>query len=145
MAQGSESDYRLLPSFIASTLSVLNPMNNDLKSFGQAIAFALHPTDWSSRRDFSATHRRFIEHGLNKIKYLVLLNEIPGLEDKLDYRINLFSFDDPFGYKRYAQYISKRYYFEEINLLFWDGRYAWIKHFSRHFADTTKYVAFIII
>ena len=38
MALGSESDYRLLPSFIASTRSVLNPRNNDLKSFGHAIA-----------------------------------------------------------------------------------------------------------
>ena len=45
MAQDSESDYRLLPSFIASTQSVLNPRNNDLKSFGHAIPFALHPTD----------------------------------------------------------------------------------------------------
>ena len=60
MEQGSESDYRLLPSFIASTLSVLNPMNSDLKTFGHAIAFALHPTDWSSRRVFSATNSRFI-------------------------------------------------------------------------------------
>ena len=144
MAQGSESDYRLLPSFIASTLSVLNPRNNDLKSFGHAIAFVLHPTDWRYRRVFSASNSRFIEHGLDKIKYPVLPNEIPGLEDKLHYRINLFSFDDAFGYKRYAQYISKRYYPEEINLLFWDGRYAWIKHFSRLFADTTKYFAFII-
>ena len=72
------------------------------------------------------------------------LNEIPGIEDKLHYRINLFSFDEAFGYKRYAQYISKRFYPEEINLLFWDGRYAWIKHFSRLFADTTKCFAVTI-
>ena len=117
MAQGNESDYRLLPSFIASTLSVLNPRIYDLKSFGHAIAFAFHPTDWSSRRVSSATNSRFIEHGLDKTKYPVLPNEIPELEDKLHYRINLLSFDDPFGYKRYAQYISKRYYPEEINLL----------------------------
>ena len=120
-------------------------MNNDLKSFGHAIAFALHPTDWSSRIMFSATHCRFIEHSLDKIKYPVLPNEIPGLENKLHYRINLFLLDDPFGYKRYAQYISKRYYPEEINLLFWDGRYGWITHFLQLFADTPKFVAFIII
>ena len=144
MAQSSESDYRLLPSYIASTRSVLNPRNNDLKSFGQAIAFALHPRDWRSRRVYSASNSRFIQHGLDRIKYPVLPNEIPGFEDKLHYLINLFSFDDAFGYKRYAQYISKRFYPEEINLLFWDGRYAWIKHFSRVFADTTKYFVFII-
>ena len=144
MAQGSELDYRLLPSFIEQTLSVLNLINNDLKSLGHAIAFALHPTDWSSRRDFSATNTRFIEHGLDKIKYPVLPNGIPGLENKLYYKINLFTFDDPFGYKRYAQYISKRYQPEEINLLYWDGRYDNIQNFSRLFADTTKYVVFII-
>ena len=118
MAQGSESDYRLLPSFIASTRSVLNPRNNDLKSFGHAIAFALHPTDWRSRRVYSASNSRFIEHGIDKIKHPVLPNVIPGLEDKLHYRINLFSFDDAFGYKRYAQYISIRFYHKEINFFF---------------------------
>ena len=118
MAHISESDFRLLPSFIVSTRSVLNPMNKDLKSFGHAIAFALHPTNWRSRRMFSASKSRFIEHGLDKIKYPVLPNEIPELEDKLHYRINLFSFDDAFGYKRYAQFISKGFYPEEINLLF---------------------------
>ena len=143
MAQGSNSDYRLLPSFIASTRSVLSPSIIDLKSFGHAIALAIHPTDWRSRRVYSANNSRFIEHGLDKIKYPVLPNEISRLEDKLYYRINLFLFDDAFGYKRYAQYISKRFYYEEIILLFWDGRYAWIKHFSRLIADTTKYIAFI--
>ena len=84
MALGSESDYRLLPSFIASTRSVLNPRNNDLKSFGHhAIAFALHPTDWKSRKVYSASNSRFSQHGLDKIKYPVLPNEIPGIEDKL--------------------------------------------------------------
>ena len=117
MAQSSESDYRLVPSYIASARSVLNPRNNYLKSFRHAIAFALHPTDWRSRRVYSASNSRFIIHGLDKIKYPVFPNEIPGLEDKLHYRINLFSFDDAFGYKRYAQYISKRFYPEEINLL----------------------------
>ncbi len=80
---------------------------------------------------------------LDSLKYPVLPNKIPELEDKLKLRINLFSFDDAFGYKRYALYISKRYYNEKINLLFWDGRYARIKHFSRLFFDTTKYVAYI--
>ena len=144
MAQGSESNYRLLPSFIASTRSVLNPRNNELESFKHAIAFAPHPTDWTSRKVYLASNSRYIKHGLYKIKYLVLPNKIPGLEDKLHYRINLFLFDDAFGYKRYAQYISKRFYHEEINLIFSDGRYAWIKHFARFFADTTKYFALII-
>ena len=71
MAQGSESDYRLLPLFIASTRSVLNTRNNDLNSFRHAIAFALHSTDWKSRRVYSASNSRLIEHELDKIKYPV--------------------------------------------------------------------------
>ena len=79
MAQSIESDYRLLPSYIASTRSVLNPRNNDLQIFGHAIAFSLFPTDWRSRGVYSASNSRFIQHGLDKIKYPVLPNEILGL------------------------------------------------------------------
>ena len=32
MEQNSESDYRLLPSYIFSTRSVLNPINQDLRA-----------------------------------------------------------------------------------------------------------------
>ena len=67
MAQGYESDYRLLPQFITSTRSVLYPRNNDLKSFGHAIAFALHPTDWKFRRVYSVSNSRFIEHKLDQL------------------------------------------------------------------------------
>ena len=117
----------------------LKPKESWLKSFGHAIVFAHHPTDWNSHRGQPANDSLFIQHYLDSLKYPVLPNEIPELEDKLKLKINLFSFDDAFGYKRYALYISKRYYNEEINLLFWDGRYALIKHFfSRLFFDTTK-------
>ena len=130
MAQNTESDYLLLTLFIDSTRSVLNPKNRDLNSIGHAIVFAHYPTNWNSHRGQLANNNRFIQHNLDSLKYLVLPNEIPELEDKLKLRINLFSFDDTIGYTRYALYISKRYYNEEINLLFWDGRFAWIKHFQ---------------
>ena len=140
MAQNSEPDYRLLPSYILSTRSVLNPINQDLKSFGHAIVFAHHPTDWNAHRGQPAKEERLIQHGLDKIKYPVLPCEIPNLENQLRMRINFYSFDDPSGYRRYAMYISKCEFIEEINLLYWDGRYAWIKQFSRLFYDTMKYV-----
>ena len=138
MAQCSNSDYRLLPSFIVSTRSVLNPINNDLKIFEHAIVFAHHPTNWRSRRIFSASKSRIIQHALDKIKYPVLPNDILSLEERLQLRIDLFSFDDPLGYKRFAMYITQKSFKMEINLLYWDGRYGWIKHISRLFCDTTK-------
>ena len=118
MAQNSESDFWLLPFYILSTRSVLNPINQDLKSFGHAIVFAHHPTDWNARRGQPAKEERFIKHGLDKIKYPVLPCEIQELENQLRLRINLFAFDDPSGYRRYAMYVSKSKYLEEINLLY---------------------------
>ena len=91
----------------------------------------------------SASNSRLNKYGLDKIKYPVLPNEIPGLENKRHYTINLFYFDYVCGYNRYAQYILKRFYSVKINIL-WDGRYACIKHFLRLFGDTTKYFIFII-
>ena len=85
---------------------------------------------------------RFIKHGFNKIKYPVFPCEIPELQNKLQIRINYFYFDDPSGYQRYAMYVFKSDYIEEINLFYWDGQYAWINHFSRLFYDTLKYVFF---
>ena len=77
MAQNSKSDYRLLPSYILSTRSVLNPINRDFKSFGHAIVFAHHPTDWYARRGKPAKEERLIQHGLDKIKYPGLPREGP--------------------------------------------------------------------
>ena len=90
MAQNNESDYRLLPSSILSTRSVLNPINQDLKSFGHAIVFAHHPTGWNACRGQPAKEERLIQHGLDKIKYRVLPCEIPKLEIQLRTRINRF-------------------------------------------------------
>ena len=86
----------------------------------------------------SASNNRFIQQELDKIKYSVLPNDITSLEERLQLRINLFLFEDTLGYKRFAMYISKTSFKMEINLLYWDGRYAWIKHISRLFCDTTK-------
>ena len=92
MAYSSESDYRLLPSFIALSISVLNQKNYDLNSFGQAIAFAFHLTDWKCCWSFSACNNRFTQHKWNNLKYPVLLNKIFGFEYKLYMKINLFSY-----------------------------------------------------
>ena len=80
MAQFTESVYRRLPSFIASTRSVLNQKNRDLKSFGHAIIFAHDQTDWRLHRGHPAKESRFHQHSINSIKYAVLPNDIPTLE-----------------------------------------------------------------
>ena len=66
----------------------------------------------------------FEQLGLNKIKYPALLNEVPACEQQLNIQINVFTFDDAAGFKRHSQYISQRLRHQEVNLLYWEGRYA---------------------
>ena len=75
------------------------------KSFEHAIVFAFHPTNRNSDRSKLSNNNRFNQHDLSLPKYLALSNDISELEYKLNLRINLFLFDDAFGYKRYALFI----------------------------------------
>ena len=136
----TQSDYRLLPIFLQSKLAILNPRNRDQKSFGHAIALFYHPSDWRKKSFKQSVETRFIEHGLNQVQYPVLIEEIPALEEQLNLKINVFTFCDQGGFKRHSLYISNKFKPNEINLLYWEGRYAWIKYLSRLFSDARKYV-----
>ena len=57
----------------------------------------------------------------------------------------MFIYADSAGYKRHSLFISKEYKQEEINLLYWDGRFVWIKFLSRLFYDIQKYAYFTLI
>jgi hypothetical protein len=123
MAPNSESDFRLLPKFIQSKYVMLNPMNKDHCSIGYAIVLSLHPHEWRQSKSKQLLPQRLMElfsqHGLlHKIKYPVQIDDIPALEDQLNIRINVFTFDDVAGYKRHSLYISKQYKPEEVNLLY---------------------------
>jgi hypothetical protein len=80
----------------------------------------------------------FPQHGLHKIKYPFQIDDIPAPEDQLNILINVFTYDDATGYKRHSLYISKQHKPEEVNILYWEGRYAWIKFLSRLFYDINK-------
>ena len=139
----SESDFRLLPKFIQAKRAILNPMNNDHFSFGYAIVLFYHPGEWKCKFKYllpDKLKQRFSEHKLDQIKYPVQIEDIPSIEDQLNLRINIFSFADRSGRRRHSLYISKKYKLEEINLIYWEGRYAWIKFISRLFHDITKCV-----
>ena len=138
MASNSESDYRLLPKFLFSKRAILNPKNNDHRIFGYALMLAFHPKDWKIYSSKPEIDQHFHIHGLDKLKYPVLLDEIPDCEEKLNVRINVFSFDDAAGFKRHSVYISKNYKAEEVNLMYWEGRYALIKYLTRLFSDVRK-------
>jgi len=151
MSTYTETDFRLLPKFIQSKRAILNPINNDHCSFGYAIVLYFYPNEWRiCRSKVLLTQRlrqRFAQHELDKIKYPVQIDDISSIEDQLNLRINVFTFADSAGFKRHSLYISKKYKPEEINLLYWDGRFAWIKFLSRLFYDIQKYayLTYIII
>ena len=60
----------------------------------------------------------------------MLFDEVPAREEQLNIRINVFTFDDAAGFKRYSQYIFKKFKPQEVNLLYWESRYALIKYFT---------------
>ena len=145
MSLQSESDFRLLAKFLVSKRAILNPTNMDHRSFGYAIMFFLHPNGWKMFKSKPHLDDNFERYGLNNIKYPVLLEEIPALEDQLDIRISIYTFDDPSGLKRHSLYISPKLKPEEVNLLYWEGRYALIKYFDRLFSDCRKYYFLIYV
>ena len=134
----AECDYRILPKYLISKRAILNPRNNDHRSFGYAIMFPLNPKDWRMYALNPQNDNKFHQHGLDKIKYPVLIDEIPACEEQLNIRINVFTFNDATGFNRYPLYISKKYKPNEVNLLYWEGRYSLIKYFSRLFSDVRK-------
>ena len=146
MSLNTESDFRLLPTFIQSKRAILNPMNNDHCSFGWAIVLFFHPNEWNMCK-FNPSQQmmhRFKQHKLDKIKYPVQIEDISSIEDQVNLRINVFTFADTLGHRRHSLYISKKRKQDEVNLFYWEGRFCWIKFLSRLFHDINKYVIYEI-
>ena len=132
------SDYRLLPKVLVSKRAILNPTNIDHRSCGYAIMFAQNPKDWKEYSSKPSMDIHFEQLGLNKIKYPVLLNKVPACDEQLNIGINVFTFDDAAAFKRHFHYISRKFKPQEVNLLYWKGRYALIKYVSRLLSDVQK-------
>ena len=70
------------------------------------------------------------------MQYPVAPDQMPEIEEQLNLKINIFSFFDDEGKGRYPLYISRReHYRQEIDLLYWDEHYAWIKNFQSFIYD----------
>ena len=80
----------------------------------------------------------FAEHNLDQLDYPVNPTDLPEIEEQLQMSINVISYYDDIGRARYPLYISKRDYPTQIDLLYFNEHYAWIKNFSRLFADLNK-------
>ena len=95
----------------------------------------MHPAKKHSERPKQYLEFYQIE-GLNQLDYPVAPDQMPEIEEKLNIKINVFSFFDDEGKGRYPLYISRREHFrKEIDLLYWEEHYAWIKNFGSFIHD----------
>ena len=127
-----------LPLYLAKKQAIINVRNTDTRCFGYAIVSALHPSTTSTPNRPTQYDKFFEQHRLHNLNYPIAENDIPAIEDLLQIRINLFSFSHE-GHRIYPVYTSIKPFEIEIDLLHWDGHYAWIKSFSRLLYNITKH------
>ena len=124
-----------LPAFLKSKKAIINVNNKDNRCFGYAVLAALRKLPKNAERAHLYLPF-FQENGLHNLHYPIQPEAVPEIERQLHLRINIFSFFDDEGKGRYPLYVSKNEeYTEEIDLLYWNEHYAWIKSFSRFIAD----------
>ena len=126
-----------LPDFLRKKTAIVNVVNSDNRCFGYAVLSALHPATTNANRP---THydKFFQQHGLQNLSYPIAQNDIPAIEDLLQIRINLFTFSHE-GHRIYPLYTSNKHFDFEVDLMHWDGHYAWIKSFARLLSNITKH------
>ena len=127
-----------LPIYLKKKTAIVNVKNDDERCFGYALLAALHPVPQNPHRPTWYTHL-FRTERLDQLTYPVAPSDIPDIEEKLQLKINVFAFKDDQGLSRYPVYISQKTYAKEIDLLYWEQHYAWIKSFNRFMGDKTKH------
>ena len=127
--------YTELPRFLLLKKAIINIKNKDNQCFAYCIVAHFQPVKGNSSNP--AHYRKyFSQYGLDKIQYPVTFEQIPEIEAQLNIGINVFSFFDDEGKARYPKYISPEgKYKDEINLLYWNEHFAYIKKFSAFIAD----------
>ena len=132
------SGYQELPKFLANKKGIINVQNNDQRCFGYSVLAALLPNQ-KAHRQAHYSDADFAKHGLDAIEYPVSPTDLPRIEQQLNISINVIGFYDGDGKARYPLYCSRHVSETEIDLLYLDGHFAWIKDFSRLMNDITKH------
>ena len=134
------SAYQPLPKRVASKKAIINVHNYDERCFGYAVISALKENVSEHHRSEakSYTEEDFIEYGLDLIHYPVPVQSIPEIEERLDISFRVASFYDDEGRSLYPLYNTKRVRARHINLLYYNGHYAWIKNIHRMLGFISK-------
>lgn len=139
--------YAKLPSFLAKKKAIINVRNHDNRCFGYAVLSAIMDPLPGHRKSEASyyTEEDFKHYGLDKLDYPVAVETVQDLELQLQTSFNLFSFWDSEGRGRYTMQSSRRQLPREIDLLYWNDHYAWIKDFGALVHDITKHEHRLII
>lgn len=107
--------------------------SNPSLSFAHSILFHYYPhkTRESESKRLSYFKTRLSNYNLNKLQYPVKPEDLSNIEKVLNLRINLFSFRED-STQHFPIYISEMSNtFPEVDLLYSNGTYAFIKNFFR--------------
>ena len=135
------SGYQELFQFLAKKKAIVNIRYNDERCFGYSVLAALLSDDPNRHtyRPERYSDADFAEHGLDSIEYSVSPIDLFQIEERLNISINVIGFYDSDGKARYPINCSQHVSETEIDLLYWDGHYAWIKDFTRLMRDFSKH------
>ena len=129
--------YRQLPPLLSRKRCIVNVQNQDNRCFGYAVIGALENITKNANQPVKYVNL-FPLYGLDALQYPVDVEDIAAIEDRLQLNFNVFSFYDDDGRLRYPLYVSMKKHARTIDLIYWDGHYAWIKSFSSFMADLVK-------
>ena len=126
--------YQDLPMFLLRKRAIVNVKNNDNRCFGYAILAALHPQDQNPNRPI-LYDPYFQQHNLHTLTYPVANDKLAEVERHIGIAINVYGFYDDLGLARYPIYVSNMNAARQVDLLYWNNHYAWIKNFSSFMFD----------
>ena len=132
--------YKELPKFLKNKHCIINveTPEADIECFRYAFLASIRnlPRKMHANRAYNYNDPALIEqYHLDTIQYPVALEDIPDLEERLGTRINVFSFSGE-GHNRYPLYVSDKYDLpRELDLLYWDEHYAWLKNYTAFVCD----------
>ena len=135
--------YKPLPAKLLKKHCIINVRNDDDMCFAYAVCACLHqiPHDQHTKSSISLSPTSSVIHHLDDINihYPVAPNQIPELEAMLKVRINVFTYNDADGEDLVNIYATNRKKPEtEVDLLYFEDHYAWIKDFNRFASGVTK-------
>ena len=134
-----QATFSRVPEYLLRKKTLINVTNEDNRCFGYALLSCLESvSEYKFCRNSTLAYDRYFEkYKLDTLQYPVELCHIINIEQQLKIALNVYGYYDDKGHERYPIYVSDSKFETTIDLFYWEGRYAWIRNFSRFMAGTT--------